>query len=89
MLTGITYTETQVVMQPGETILLYTDGAIEACDTEDRELGTEGLAEILANLPIGTTSLSDMNRVEESILRYSGVLHPADDLTLIAITRHK
>jgi len=87
MIPDIAYTESQAVMNPGDTLLLYTDGAIEACDLDGRELGTEGLAAILANPPAGSAELSGMNRVEESILRYSGSLHPTDDLTLIAITR--
>jgi sigma-B regulation protein RsbU (phosphoserine phosphatase) len=87
MLPDITYTEAQAVMNPGDTLVLYTDGATEACNIEGQDLGTEGLASILASLLAGNSDFPTMNQVEESILRYSGSLRLTDDLTLIAITR--
>ncbi len=89
MLPDITYTEAQAVMDPGDTLVLYTDGATEACNIEGQDLGTEGLALILASLPAGNSAPPTMNQVEESILRYSGSLRLTDDLTLIAITRRQ
>jgi len=43
--------EVEVALAPGDQLLLYTDGAVEAFDPRGAPLGEEGLLEVLAALP--------------------------------------
>lgn len=88
MLDDVNYQEDRCVLEPGASLLLYTDGAIEACDLAGRELGVEGLARLLEAPDCRVAGVPALDRLEERILKYSGALHPADDLTLIAVTRN-
>jgi len=45
------YTQKQVQLQPGESVVLYTDGVTEAMDAEGRPFRLEHLARILADNP--------------------------------------
>ena len=87
MFPDISYAEMQTVMQPGDSLVLYTDGATEVCNLNEQDLDTDGLANMLSTPPDGSDALPHMSQVEEAILRFSGSLRLADDLTLIAIKR--
>ncbi len=77
------FSQVQVAMPPGATIVLYTDGVIEA--RRDRELyGTERLDAVLA----GCRGLSPdelVARVVEDCRAYGGEL--TDDVAVVAIRR--
>jgi sigma-B regulation protein RsbU (phosphoserine phosphatase) len=49
LIPGATYQSYSTVLLPGDRLVLVSDGITECPDLEDRELGTEGLIEILRN----------------------------------------
>ncbi len=81
-----TYAETVEHLGPGETLLLFTDGATEIVNAAGEELGEEGLCRILqaGGFAGGTMSL---DRVERLLLDFSQRIRLADDLTLLSIHR--
>jgi len=78
------YAAASARLEPSDTLLLYTDGATEVFDAEDRELCEEGLMRLLAqqDLSRGEAALKD---IEENLLKYSNQLRLPDDLTLISV----
>lgn len=72
-------------LAPGDTVLAYTDGAIEVSDLQGRELGVEGLVELFADGD--GAALPDLAALEEQLLAYSSCIHLPDDITLIAVRR--
>ncbi len=86
MFPDIAFTASHAVVHPGDTLVLYTDGAIEASNLDDEDLGIEGLTTII-DRAASESSTPPMSQVEESILQFSGSLRLTDDLTLIAISR--
>lgn len=44
---GMAYASTEVALAPGERLLLYSDGIVEAQDEDGRQLGSSGLAAVL------------------------------------------
>jgi phosphoserine phosphatase RsbU/P len=71
-------------LEPGDTLLLYTDGATEVFDAQDRELSEQGFMDLLAkqDLSKGDAALKD---IEERLLKYCNQLRLPDDLTLISV----
>lgn len=82
----VAYTENRIRVSPGSSLILYTDGAIEAQNAAGQELGLDGLTRILNEPESQVQGLPAIDHIEESILKFSGALHPADDLTLISMT---
>ncbi len=89
MAEGTVYTSEHLALHPGETILLYTDGAIEVTDSNGAELGESGLIRMLAGRAVIADGVPNLNILEEELLLYSSGIRLADDLTLLAITRKK
>lgn len=85
MLENQTYETMEADVQPGDTLLLYTDGAIEVADLEGRELGVEGFAKMVARQSM--QGPPDLALLEEDLLAYSGCIHLPDDISLIALHR--
>lgn len=73
-------------LEPGDTLLLYTDGAVEIWNADECELCEEGLAARLADKDFSNGSEA-MLRLEEELLAYSNQIRLPDDLTLVSIYR--
>lgn len=88
MLPDTAYTETSLWVQPGDALLLFTDGAVELFDPNQQELGTEGLKELVchqdAGRPVGEFKVDIL---EHQLLEFSNSVHLPDDLTLIKLRR--
>ena len=82
VLDSIEFTETGAELRPGETLLLYTDGVVEA-GRPDAQLGEEGLIELCRGAP--TLSLGELlERIEHAALeRAEESLR--DDLALLGL----
>ncbi len=87
MIEDAVYTSERLMMAPGESLLLYTDGAIEIASAEGVELGEEGLIGLLARPDVLCEGVPRLDVLEEKLLTYSAGIHLEDDLTLLAITR--
>lgn len=80
------FSVSKVRMNPGDTILLYTDGLSEAVDGSGREYGTKRLCEIikrhcsLAPKEVIAACLEDLNAFRSGTAR-------TDDLTIMVIRR--
>jgi serine phosphatase RsbU (regulator of sigma subunit) len=71
---------------PGDVVLFYTDGVSEALNSEDKEFGTERLAEILrAHRAESAQSIADA--IEAAVHEFTGDLALFDDFTLVLIRR--
>ena len=84
----VSYTEFQAQLAPGDTLLMFTDGATEVFDAEDNQLDQDGLVR-LAHEQMMLTETHDLNlpTLAEKLLAYSNQIHLADDLTLIKLRR--
>lgn len=81
---GATYVSACMNLEPGDTLVLFSDGVTEAMDPEEQFYGIPRLRETLA----GRTSdpLEDIKKcVLESVENFVRGAHQADDLTLLLV----
>lgn len=80
---NFTFSLAQTQLEPGDALLLYTDGLTEAMNAQDEEFGEQRLVNLLQSrreLPPQTL----INDVRRSLHDFAGKMSLADDFTLIA-----
>ncbi len=56
LIPGTAYQQSAVQLEPGDLVVLYTDGLSEATDADGRELGMNGMLEYARKVPVGSPS---------------------------------
>jgi len=73
-----------VRLEPGDTVVLFSDGVTEAADLQEHMFGVPRLSEILAgqhDLPLDQLQ----KRVVDSVESFARGTNQADDITLLFI----
>ena len=79
------YTTEQLVMQPGDTLFLYTDGVTEACNHADELYGESQLLEALQQAPRGDLAAL-VHAIRSEVATHANGAPQSDDVTMVAIT---
>ena len=75
-----------LMMNPGDFILLYTDGLTDAIDAEEHAFGMDRLQEVILANP--TASAEELiNEIEDALFAHMGDTTPIDDVTLLLLKR--
>ena len=74
-----------IEVAPDETVLLFTDGVVEARDEQGNEFGTPRLMELLALERVHPEQL--VSKVDSTVRRFTANRVPFDDSTLMALGR--
>lgn len=69
---------------PQQTLVLYTDGVIEACNAEDELFGQERLLESTRISP-GSSASAFVERIQEDLAQFVGSAEPSDDITILVL----
>jgi serine phosphatase RsbU (regulator of sigma subunit) len=80
------FDEQQVLLTPGASLVIYSDGITEATNAQDQQLGEPGLVEHLAALA-GASAQDTCTRLVEAVMSHTGPGLQQDDITLICIQR--
>lgn len=80
------YTEYEISMLPGQTMLVYTDGAREAANTSEEAFGSDRILEAVSELESKDSKLV-VEKVARRINEFTGTASQTDDITLLAIHR--
>ena len=83
---GSRYTAREVVLEPGATLLLYTDGITEAENRAEAEYGIERLVECFARNRQATLD-GVFQAISSDLDRFVGGVPYADDLTVLMVRR--
>jgi sigma-B regulation protein RsbU (phosphoserine phosphatase) len=78
--------EREVEMQPGDFLILYTDGVTEARNEAAELFGDERLRLIIRNSQ-AETAAELLHSITDSVTKFSGDISPFDDFTLVVIKR--
>jgi serine phosphatase RsbU (regulator of sigma subunit) len=82
----ITYEDRTVDVAPGDTVLVMTDGLVEAMNPDEELFGYSRAAAHLATLA-DRTAAEVVDGMFDAVERFLGDTPPLDDITLVAIRR--
>jgi CHASE2 domain-containing sensor protein len=78
------YQETQIALRPGDVLVFYTDGVVEAMNDKGALYGFERfMASIEAGRGLSANAL--LEKLTDDIARYVGDAEPHDDLTIVVV----
>ncbi|MCU1231048.1 MAG: serine phosphatase [Acidobacteria bacterium] len=87
VVTRAEYNNRTLLLEPGDSLVLFTDGVTDAEGGTGPELGTVELMKALSPLHgAGATEVG--NAIEEAVLQHVGDAPLADDVTLIVVSRN-
>jgi serine phosphatase RsbU (regulator of sigma subunit) len=82
MIDGVDYEEKTAVLQPGDSLVLFTDGVFESPDAEGRPFGREGIIrEAAPRVGYGASGITD--GVLSGLLSWTEGTEASDDVTLL------
>jgi sigma-B regulation protein RsbU (phosphoserine phosphatase) len=87
VIAGTSYSQTAVQLDPGDLLLLYTDGISESYDESGAQLGLERLLSIARSLPVDSAEAAAKGLLA-AVARFRGSSPAADDETVVALQRH-
>jgi serine phosphatase RsbU (regulator of sigma subunit) len=82
------YEETQLKMEPGDKVVYYTDGIVEAMNKNEDMYGFERLHEVVKSSQAETAEAL-MNDIISSVSDFTGAAPQHDDLTIIVVSANK
>jgi phosphoserine phosphatase RsbU/P len=80
------YTQKSLVLQPGDFILFYTDGLIDAINSQNIEFGMDLLERITAENQ-NASAEEIVSFLEYALFDHLGGITPFDDVTLLVVKR--
>lgn len=82
---GVEYRESQTGLEPGDVLVLYTDGVTETEDATGDQFGEEGLEALVYDCH-GCSAETIVERIRDAVDRH-GEGSAGDDMTLIVVRR--
>jgi sigma-B regulation protein RsbU (phosphoserine phosphatase) len=80
------YEQRSIHFEPGDFLLLYTDGLTDAIDASGEPFGTQRLERILSETR-GASAAEIIGQVEEAVFAHSVDTTPFDDITMLLVRR--
>jgi sigma-B regulation protein RsbU (phosphoserine phosphatase) len=87
VVTRAAYRSRALRLEPGDALVLFTDGVTEAENLDGEDLGSTGFARELQALH-GASADDIAAAIEETVLAHLGEAPVADDVTLVAVSRN-
>jgi len=86
LIAGTSYSQTAVQLEPGDLLILYTDGVSESYDESGAQLGLERLLSIARKLPTDSAITSGKGLLA-AVAQFRGTAPASDDETVVALQR--
>lgn len=81
---GLRFKPSEITLNPGDILYLYTDGVAEATDSHDELYGTERMIDAL-NKTEGMSAEEILQAVTKSVNDFTGEAPQFDDMTMLAL----
>jgi serine phosphatase RsbU (regulator of sigma subunit) len=86
LMPGMSYEEKETVLLPGESILFYSDGLVEAHNPQFKMFGSPRLRSLLTDHALGPEDLTSF--LLKELARFTGEdWEQEDDITLVTLQR--
>jgi serine phosphatase RsbU (regulator of sigma subunit) len=85
ILEDVEYQETRLELAPGDRVVLYTDGIVEAMDEKEEMFGFDRLLEVVQGAK-SMTAESLLKEILDRVNAFAGGAAQHDDLTVIIIS---
>ncbi len=86
IVSGHNFQSDKIQLEPGDTIVMYTDGVNEACNTNFDEYGDDRMAQLLEK-QAGRTCREMIDAQLEDVRQFSNGAEQSDDITIMALRR--
>ncbi len=87
VLEGIHLKDQQIMLNPGESLLLYTDGVTEATTFSEDMFGLDNFKSVISkNAQVSVNEM--LTAVEQALNEFRGGMPPSDDVTMLCIHRN-
>ncbi len=77
------FKEEQVQLEPGDTLVMYTDGVTEATNAAGEDFGQDHLSEVVQSAS-NLTAKEIIQTIRQELAVFTGQQNPADDMTIVA-----
>jgi sigma-B regulation protein RsbU (phosphoserine phosphatase) len=81
----VRYEDQHLTLLPGDTVLFYTDGVVEAMNSARELYGFERLESLVRSLQPGLSSQALIDAVLADVAAFVGPAEQHDDITMVAI----
>jgi serine phosphatase RsbU (regulator of sigma subunit) len=85
MMPDVDFEVQQIQLEPGDTLLIFSDGVLEAKNPSGQSFGKEGLIELLEKTDLTATAL--LSEIETNLRAHIAETAQLDDITTLAIRR--
>ena len=79
-----TIKEERLILQPGDRIVLYTDGVVEAMDAANKEFGDKRFFSLIRELATRDSNQM-LNLVMKTLDEHKGDAPQSDDITIVTL----
>ncbi len=86
LFTHAQYRTQSVTLDPGDSLVLFTDGVTEAENEAEEQLGLDPVAAMLRALH-GASAARLLDAIDEEVRKFIGSMPNGDDVTMLAISR--
>ena len=80
------YREGRTTLQPGDVLVIYSDGVTEAASPSGEEFGPTRLYEVVSR-NVDSSAAGIRDRIESALTKFSQGTQAADDITLVIVKR--
>ena len=82
----VVYTQETVTLEPGDTVVLFTDGVTEAMNADNQQFGLNRLTEVFEGNPPPSAAAAN-EAVFEHVRNFAGDAPQSDDITCLTLRR--
>jgi sigma-B regulation protein RsbU (phosphoserine phosphatase) len=82
------YKEDAVIIERGDTLLIFSDGITEAFNEEEEQFGEKRLEEVVRGC-IDCSAAEIVDEIISSVRQFAGEMEQSDDMTLMMIKRER
>ncbi len=87
MMPDVNYPDYELKLQPGDTVVFYTDGIIEAENEDEEMYGTERLMALVAVIEPAASAEKVIEAILEDLADFVGSVEQYDDMTIVVVKK--